>query len=43
MQQKGVRRVGTQALWLAAALAAAFWARNLIWQAAVQLFFGLGR
>ena len=41
MQQKGVRRVGTQALWLAAALAAAFWARNLIWQAAVQLFFGM--
>ena len=41
MQQKGVRWVGTQALWLAAALAAAFWARNLIWQAAVQLFFGM--
>ena len=39
MQQKGARYVRVRALWLAAALAAAFWARDLIWQAVVQLFF----
>ena len=41
MQQKGARYVRVRALWLAAALAAAFWARDLIWQAVVQLFFGM--
>ena len=41
MQQKGARYVRVRTLWLAAALAAAFWARDLIWQAVVQLFFGM--
>lgn len=41
MQQKGERYVHVRVLWLAAVLAVAFWARDLIWQAVVQLFFGM--
>ena len=41
MQQKGARYVRVRALWLAAALAAAFWARDLIYTRSRVLFFGM--
>ena len=41
MQRNEASLLRVRFLWIGAALAAAFWARNLIWQAAVQLFFGM--
>ena len=41
MQRNGATYLRMRVLWTGAALAAAFWARDLIWQAAVQLFFGM--
>ena len=41
MQRNEASLLRVRFLWIGAALAAAFWARELIWQAATQLFFGM--